>query len=297
MGLQADVTPVKTELTLSGVSVASKTYNGNNAATLQATPTLVGVSPGDDVSLTNVVAMFDSSDAGSRNVSIAADLAGADASKYSLTLPTGITGTINKATPTISSAPTASAITQGETLASSILSGGAGSVAGNFAWTTSSTIPLSTADYPVTFTPADGANYNTASTSVNVTVNSAASTGSSFTSWRGTNPASAELLQNFAFGASTPADAVSRASLPAGSVSNGSLVLTYFVRKEATNPDLVVPQFSTNLGSSTNWSGLPAGNIATVSTNTVNGVEVLKKTASVPVDSTSRKFLRLKIQE
>jgi hypothetical protein len=29
----------------------------------------------------------------------------------------------------------------------------------------------------------------------------------------------------------------------------------------------------------------------------VDGVQVVKKTASVPVDSTPRKFLRLKIQE
>jgi len=130
-----------------------------------------------------------------------------------------------------------------------------------------------------------------------VTVNSAAPTGSSFAGWRGTNPASAVLLENYAFGADTPSGAVSRSNLPAGTVTNGSLILTYFVRKEATNPDLVVPQLSTNLGSSTNWSGLPASNIATVGTNTVNGVEVVKKAASVPVDSTSRKFLRLKIQE
>jgi hypothetical protein len=34
-----------------------------------------------------------------------------------------------------------------------------------------------------------------------------------------------------------------------------------------------------------------------VGTNNVNGVEVVKKTATVPVDAASRKFLRLKIQE
>jgi len=297
MGLQADVTPVKTELTLSGVSVASKTYNRNNAATLQATPTLVGVSPGDNVSLTNVVAFFDSPDAGSRNVSIAADLAGADASKYFLTLPTGITGTISKATPTISSAPTASAITQGQTLASSILSGGTGSVAGTFAWTTSSTIPLSTASYPVTFTPTDGANYNTATTSVSVTVNSATPTGASFTSWRGSSPASAALLQNYAFGAASPSSTLSKSSLPSSAVVSGKLVLTYYVRQEATNPNLVVPQLSTDLASPGNWADLGSSSIATISTDNVDGVQVVKKTASVPVDSTPRKFLRLKIQE
>jgi hypothetical protein len=297
MGLQAEVSPVKTSLTLSGVSVANKTYNGNNSATLQGTPTLVGISPGDDVSLMNVVAIFDSPDVGSRNVSIAADLAGADASKYSLTLPTGITGTIDKATPTISSAPTASPITQGETLASSILSGGTASVAGAFAWTTSSTIPLSTASYSVTFTPTDGANYNTATTSVSVTVNSAAPTGASFTSWRGSSPASAALLQNYAFGAASPSSTLSQSSLPSSAVVSGKLVLTYYVRQEATNPNLVVPQLSTDLASPGNWADLGSSSIATISTDTVDGVQVVKKTASVPVDSTPRKFLRLKIQE
>ena len=75
------------------------------------------------------------------------------------------------------------------------------------------------------------------------------------------------------------------------------LVLTYYVRQEATNPSLVVPQLSTDLASPDNWAPLAPSNIATINTITVDGVQVVKKTASVPVDSTSRKFLRLKIQE
>jgi len=279
------------------VVVANKDYDGSTSATLSGTPTLVGVLPGHDVSLTNLAVAFNSANAGIQGVTVTAGLTGADVAIYTLSLPTDVTGLISKATPTIFSAPTASAITQGQTLASSILSGGTGSVAGTFLWTTSSTIPLSTASYSVTFTPTDGANYNTATTSVSVTVNSAAPTGASFTSWRGSSPASAALLQNYAFGAASPSSTLSQSSLPSSAVVSGKLVLTYYVRQEATNPDLVVPQLSTNLGSSTNWSGLPASNIATVGTNTVNGVEVVKKTASVPVDSTSRKFLRLKIQE
>lgn len=74
-------------------------------------------------------------------------------------------------------------------------------------------------------------------------------------------------------------------------------MLTYYVRKEATNPNLVVPQLSTDLSSSSSWAALANSNIATISTNIVDGVEVVKKTASVPVDAASRKFLRLKIQE
>ena len=79
---------------------------------------------------------------------------------------------VSKATPTISVAPTASAITYGQTLASSSLTGGTPSTPGTFAFTTPSTAPSAgTASQNVTFTPTDGANYNTASTTASVTVN------------------------------------------------------------------------------------------------------------------------------
>ena len=78
---------------------------------------------------------------------------------------------IGQATPSISTAPTATALTYGQTLASSTLSGGAASVAGGFAWTTSSTAPpVGTTDYGVTFTPSDTANYTIATTTASVTV-------------------------------------------------------------------------------------------------------------------------------
>jgi thermitase len=80
--------------------------------------------------------------------------------------------TIAKATPAIISAPTASAITYGQTLASSTLSGGSASVVGNFAWTMpSANLNLGTSSQGVIFTPNDRTNYNTVTTSVSVTVN------------------------------------------------------------------------------------------------------------------------------
>jgi hypothetical protein len=80
--------------------------------------------------------------------------------------------TVNKATPTVSAWPTASAINLGQTLASSTLSGGTASVSGTFAWTTPSTSPgAGTPSESVTFTPADTADYTTVTGSVNVTVN------------------------------------------------------------------------------------------------------------------------------
>ena len=88
---------------------------------------------------------------------------------------------VNKATPTVSAWPTASAITYGQTLASSTLSGGTASVGGTFAWTTSSTAPgAGTPSESVTFTPTDTTNYSTVTGSVNVTVNKATPTVSAW---------------------------------------------------------------------------------------------------------------------
>ena len=77
---------------------------------------------------------------------------------------------VEKATPTITTAPTASAIIVGQTLASSTLSGGAASVAGTFAFTTPTTAPgLGTSSQSVTFTPTDTLNNKTVNLSVHVT--------------------------------------------------------------------------------------------------------------------------------
>jgi alpha-tubulin suppressor-like RCC1 family protein len=85
--------------------------------------------------------------------------------------------TVNKATPTIMAVPTATPISYGQDLASSILNGGSGSVAGAFAFTTPSTAPsVGTATQSVTFRPSDTANYNTVTTSVSVTVSRATPT-------------------------------------------------------------------------------------------------------------------------
>jgi hypothetical protein len=82
--------------------------------------------------------------------------------------------TVNKATPTVTTEPTASEITYGEALSDSILSGGTGSVAGAFAFTSPTNKPnAGTADQSVTFTPDDEDNYETVVFDVSVTVNRA----------------------------------------------------------------------------------------------------------------------------
>ena len=82
--------------------------------------------------------------------------------------------TVNKATPTIYVWPSASSISSGQTLTSSLLSGGSASVLGVFAFTSPSTVPsVGTTSQSVTFTPTDSTRYTTASTSLSVKVNAA----------------------------------------------------------------------------------------------------------------------------
>ena len=104
---------------------------------------------------------------------------------------------VNKATPTVKTWPTAGAITYGQTLASSTLSGGAASVPGTFAFTSPTTAPnIGTSSQSVTFTPTDAAGYNTVTGSVKVTVNKATP---SVTNW----PAASAITYGQALSAST----------------------------------------------------------------------------------------------
>ena len=90
--------------------------------------------------------------------------------------------TVNKATPVITTVPTAAAITYGHTLANSNLENGAAklgetNVPGTFAWS-DDTIPPAVSDsnkteYTVKFTPDDSGNYNEATCKVKIVVNKA----------------------------------------------------------------------------------------------------------------------------
>lgn len=97
-----------------------------------------------------------------------------DASDY-IAATGSVNVTVNKATPTVSVWPTATAIVAGQTLASSTLTGGSASVPGTFAWTLLSTVPATgTSSQGVTFAPTDSADYNAVAGSVSITVNPAA---------------------------------------------------------------------------------------------------------------------------
>jgi hypothetical protein len=114
---------------------------------------------------------------------------------------------ITKANAVVNTPPTASDITDGQSLASSILTGGtANPSAGSFAFTTPSYKPaVGTSSQSMTFTPTDTANYNAATTSVSVTVKS---NGPTFDdSYKGKNmsdvaPNGLSYLMNYAFGGS-----------------------------------------------------------------------------------------------
>lgn len=84
---------------------------------------------------------------------------------------------ISKAATSITTAPTAEAITYGQPLEASALVNGAASVDGTFAWETPATVPAAgTPTYNVIFTPAQDAIYATASTLVTVRVEKATPT-------------------------------------------------------------------------------------------------------------------------
>ena len=97
-----------------------------------------------------------------------------------------ITVKVTKATPVIAEKPTAGALTYGQKLSDSILTGGKAAyqtadgteITGAFAWKNSSSKPTvadsQKTEYDVTFTPSDKDNYNAVDTKIALTVNKAA---------------------------------------------------------------------------------------------------------------------------
>ena len=196
---------------------------------------------------------------------------------------------ISKGTVAITAVPTASAITVGQALSVSVLSGGTASVAGAFAWTTPSTVPaVGTASYEVTFTPTDTANYNTAATTVSLTVNPA---GSTFAAWSGGAVLDSVGLSKYAIGGASSLAAADGVK-PSSALAGGFLVITAIVRTDNSSLTVVGQAVSdlANYGSGTGVT-------------TVNGVETTdqtgvptghkRKTFSVAQESDAKKFLRL----
>ena len=213
---------------------ASKEYDGNTTA-IVTERSLTGVETGDTVTLEGGTATFADANAGTgKTVTlIDASLTGAAASNYSLTSVATTTANITKATPTITTAPTATAISVGQALSASTLSGGVatgvgGSVLGGaFAFTSPETTPgVGTANQSVTFTPTDTTNYNTATTSASVTVNSSIPvvTASTFSGTVGV-----AFNQSISATGSPTSYAITSGTLPAGlslNATNGAITGT-----------------------------------------------------------------------
>ena len=140
------------------------------------TGTLTGVLAGDGITASYNTTATSSSTVGSYPITATLNDPNSKLSNYSVSNTAG-TLVVTQATPTVSAWPTASAITFGQTLASSTLTGGTAAAAGTFAFTAPGTAPnAGTYSASVIFRPTDTTDYATVSGSVNVTVNKATPT-------------------------------------------------------------------------------------------------------------------------
>ena len=184
-----------------------------------------------------------------------------DASDYN-TVAGSASVTVNKATPAVSAWPAASALTYGQTLASSTLTGGTASVGGTFAWTTPTIVPSGgTPSESVTFTPADMTNYNTVTGSVSVTVSPAVPTvtvtpGSS--SITVTSPLSVTIAVSGGAGTATPTGSVTLSgggytTPSATTLTNGSAQVNIPASALATGTDTLTASYTPDATSNASY--------------------------------------------
>jgi len=158
-------TILKAPLTISGDFVVPKSYDGTRQATVSGGE-LVGIINGDQVFLQNYVGSYDTSAAGT-GISVLTEytISGANAGNYSLTNHT-LLGDIEKDILTeVSNLPTATSIVYGQTLASSTLTAGVVSYAGqpipgSFLFLYPDRIPTFTDTQKVEFRPTDMRDYS-----------------------------------------------------------------------------------------------------------------------------------------
>jgi len=142
-----------------------------------------------------------------------------------------------------------------------------------------------TASYPVTFTPTDGANYNTAS---NVTQTLVVTAAAGISDWLQGGATNAANLGKYAIGGATNLNAASET--PVSTLDTNKLSLSAIVRTN-DNKLVVVGEVT---GGLTNWT--TNGVTMAASTNT-NGVSAGCQRQVFSVDRTNsptKQFLRLK---
>jgi len=160
-------------ITITGLSVQNKVYDGTTTATVIGTPVLNGKASEDDVTLVIGSAAFTDANAGSKKAIVfnGWSLGGADANNYVLQMPT-LTATITKADPVVNW-PSGLTSVLGERLWDiNLPSNGAGATGGKFAWTRQSdfTGSLGKQLHNMTFKPNDSLNYNNKTKDVEITV-------------------------------------------------------------------------------------------------------------------------------
>jgi DNA/RNA endonuclease G (NUC1) len=222
--------------------------------------------------------------------------AGGGATTQNLT----VSGNVGKATPTISVTPIAGTMVYGQSLSSSILSGGSASVAGTFTWLSPSIVPaLGTSTQSVIFNPTDTISYNTVTTSmsVNVTVASATlSLGNLSQTFDGTAksvtvttvPAGLTHTVTYNDSASSPMNSGSYAVVATVSDPNysGSATATLFVGKATPTITTVPTASSVTYGQSLSDSVLSGGQ-AKLGVNNVAGAFAFTTPSTQPLLGTS----------
>ena len=151
-------------------------------------------------------------------------------------------------------------------------------------------MPTESGSYSVTFTPADAANYNTASTSVNVTVNPVA--GFNLNTWLAGETMSPAVLAKLAIGGASSAIA-NDGEKPVVSVAGGQLVLSAIVRTNGPAGMAVIGEAVSSLADYGTPASITAvnGQPAAVQGTVPEGCQ--RQEFKVNQDG-GRKFLRLK---
>jgi subtilisin family serine protease len=206
------------------------------------------------------------------------------------------TMTISKASTSISTPPSASPIRAGQSLASSFLSGGTASVAGTFAFISPGAVPeLGTSPQAVTFTPADFANYLTASTFASVTAGGVENPNGD-ADGDGVPNLLEHALAEFPSPSTGPGSTtqITTQSVEAGGQSNTTVTLTALVR--TNDPNLVfTPEATLGLGSSSSWTSSGFTLNTNNQTNVPAGFQ--RREYQFNAGTNTRAFLKLTIQQ
>ncbi len=188
MSLQPAVTPSAVTESASAITSSSATLNGTISDNGLATTVTFDYGATASYGSTLTATTGGTISAGAGNTAASVGLTGLSSNTiYHFRVNATANGTMvngsdasfttDKLTPSLTTWPTASTITYGQTLANAALTGGVAALPGTFTWTVGATVPpAGTAGYSVTFTPTDGTTYDTVSNTVSLTVNKATPT-------------------------------------------------------------------------------------------------------------------------